>query len=382
MLSHYQIHLMHLRPESITLLALFAFVCEAMVGIPPSVALLCHFFSLRLSDPTQCSGCVSFLAALETAASGIDFGLPPSEAKFKERWLYVDVGVPSPLLSHPTAPAVPSSGWAHEALVSPRLVFVWRRFAYLRALGVTASKVVKEFLLRLIAPLQRHSRRMCALGGREDRMRLQEEDLTPEVLRKVLMILTGDPFPGSIRQGGALLYLCSNKADFVKQMPSFDEWGLHPAGLRGPRENPVVVVALPVAHDGPSSSGGAGRQGPPGAEGATVGMMMPCGTPEAAAPEARPAAAEGVEPRLAAPVAEAPEAPATLHGAGTGGMRQGDAPDAGRIGASSSSQADPCAELLGCFRVDFEALRKRREALGDDYPCRLLKCRKYFPTNE
>ena len=39
-LSHYQIHMLHLSPESITLFSVFAFVCEAMVGIPPSVALL------------------------------------------------------------------------------------------------------------------------------------------------------------------------------------------------------------------------------------------------------------------------------------------------------------------------------------------------------
>ena len=44
-LSHYQIHMMHLGPESITLLSIFAFVCEAMMGIPPSVALPRHFFS-------------------------------------------------------------------------------------------------------------------------------------------------------------------------------------------------------------------------------------------------------------------------------------------------------------------------------------------------
>ena len=118
-LSHYQIRMMHLGSESITLLAVFAFICEAMVGIPPSVALLRHFFSLRLSDPTQCSGCVGFFAVPETAASGIDFGLPPSEARFRERWLYVDVGVPNPLLSHPTSPAVPHSGWDHEMLASP-----------------------------------------------------------------------------------------------------------------------------------------------------------------------------------------------------------------------------------------------------------------------
>ena len=82
--SHYQIHMMHLVPQSITLLSVFAFVYEAMVGIPPSVALLRHFFSMRLSDPSWCSGCVSFQAVPETAASGIDFGLPPSASGFRE----------------------------------------------------------------------------------------------------------------------------------------------------------------------------------------------------------------------------------------------------------------------------------------------------------
>src|SRR3954466_12607973 len=84
-LSHYQIHMMHLGPESIALLSVFAFVCEAMMGIPPSVALLRHFFSLCLVDPTKCSACVSFVAASETAASGIDFGLPLPSAGFRER---------------------------------------------------------------------------------------------------------------------------------------------------------------------------------------------------------------------------------------------------------------------------------------------------------
>ena len=168
----------------------------------------------------------------------------------------------------------------------------------------------------------------------------------------------------------------------MRQMPSFNEWGLHPAGLVGPRENPVRVAALPVARGGPSSSGGAGRQGPPGAEGAAVGITAPRGTPEVAAPEAGPAVTEGVELRSTASMVEAPEAPTTLNGAVSGSVCQGDVPDASHLGASSSPQTDPCAELLGRFRVDFEALRKRREALGVNYPCRLLKRRKYFATDE
>ena len=54
---------------------------------------------------------------------------------------------------------------------------------------MTAPKVVKEFLQRCIAPLQRHSRRMWAFAGHKDRMRLQEEDLAPEVLSTVLRVL-------------------------------------------------------------------------------------------------------------------------------------------------------------------------------------------------
>ena len=151
-------------------------------------------------------------------------------------------------------------------------------------------------------------------------------------------------------------------------MPGLDEWGLRPAGLTGPRENPVMVTALPVPHGGPSSSGGAGRHGPPEAEGA--------------APEARTAAAGGAEPLPTAPVVEAPGPPAILLDEATGGVHQDDAPDAGDLDAPPSSQADLCAQLLGRFCMDFEALWKKREALGDDYPYRLLKRQKYFAIDE
>ena len=77
MLSHYQIHMLHLDPKSAALLPVFAFVCEAMVSIAPSVALLRHFFSLHLTDPRQCSGCLSFQVVAAAAGSGIDFELPP-----------------------------------------------------------------------------------------------------------------------------------------------------------------------------------------------------------------------------------------------------------------------------------------------------------------
>ncbi|KAE8797040.1 hypothetical protein D1007_27826 [Hordeum vulgare] len=54
--SHYEIHALHLDPCSLVLLSAFAFLCEAFVGVTPSVALLRHFFSLELISEVQCSG--------------------------------------------------------------------------------------------------------------------------------------------------------------------------------------------------------------------------------------------------------------------------------------------------------------------------------------
>src|SRR3954465_6045512 len=127
---------------------------------------------------------------------------------------------------------------------------------------------------------------MWAFCGHGDRMRLQEEDLTPAALRKVLLVLTGDPNPGSIRQGGALLYLCQNRGDFVRQMPPFDEWGLRPVGIQGPRETPVVVITLPVGLGESSSSGGAGRQETAGVERAADDVTAPGDALDGAAHEA------------------------------------------------------------------------------------------------
>ena len=112
---------------------------------------------------------------------------------------------------------------------------------------MTTPMVVKEFIRCRIAPLQRHSRQMWTFSGYGDRMRLQAPALPPEARRTMLELLTGDPMPTNLPEEGCLLYCCSNKVEFVKQMPLFDEWGLCPAGLDGPHENPILVVPLPAA---------------------------------------------------------------------------------------------------------------------------------------
>ena len=235
---------------------------------------------------------------------------------------------------------------------------------------MTAPQVVKEFLQRRITPLQRHSRPMWTFSGRQDRMRLQEEDLAPEMLEKVLEVLTGDPSPGSVRHGGALLYLCTNRVELVRQMPRFDEWGLCPAGHVEPRKNPVAAVLPPVARAGLASGFVAGRQVSAGAGGPDVEVMMPCGAPEESSFGAYGAPLEVVADegaRLAAPEAKAPEASAGHQEVAPDRSSQAGAPDVGRPDALAPM---PCAgshvASLGRFCIDFVALHKRKEASGGD----------------
>ena len=144
-------------------------------------------------------------------------------------------------------------------------------------------------------------------------MRLQETELAPETLRMVLEVLAGDPSSGDIWHGGSLLYLCSNRAEFARQMPLFDKWGLRPAGLAGPRENPVAMAPFLAASTDLAPGAGAGRQASLEAGGSGVVVPTPHGVPEASssgACEARPEAVVDGGTQPAAPEVGAPKASA------------------------------------------------------------------------
>ena len=120
--------------------------------------------------------------------------------------MFVDAGVLSPLLQVPAGPAVPNSGWGHQKLTSPRLAPVWARLRRLKDRSVTAPMVVKEFVQRRVAPLQRHSRPMRTFSGNRDPIRLHVPVLPPEALRTVLELLTGDPAPAALLEKTSASY--------------------------------------------------------------------------------------------------------------------------------------------------------------------------------
>ena len=109
--------------------------------------------------------------------------------------------------------------------MSPRLAPVWFRLRRLKDRSVTTPMVVKEFVKRRIAPLQRHSRPMWTLLSSQDHMRFQESGLPLGMRQTVLKVLTGVSLPDDLPGKNCLLYRCKNKDEFAGSTPPFDGWG-------------------------------------------------------------------------------------------------------------------------------------------------------------
>jgi hypothetical protein len=90
-LETYGIQMIHLHPRSVALLAVFAYACEACIGIKPSVAYVRHLFSLWPSGLNQSSGCVSFITIAGTEGDFIDLKWMKKVGDFQSRWLFVDI---------------------------------------------------------------------------------------------------------------------------------------------------------------------------------------------------------------------------------------------------------------------------------------------------
>ena len=134
-LVHYKIHLLHLQPNSIVILAMFAFLCEAFLGVEPSVELFRHFYSLRVTAGEQRSGCVSFRIGDGMASCIIPLVVTKKVEDFRKRWIFMDAREASPHLQIPTGPAVKGSGWEQVKPSGEVLAPLVERMRFLREGG-------------------------------------------------------------------------------------------------------------------------------------------------------------------------------------------------------------------------------------------------------
>nr|XP_045089228.1 uncharacterized protein LOC120973986 [Aegilops tauschii subsp. strangulata] len=122
---------------------------------------------------------------------------------------------------------------------------------------------------------------MWTLLNSQDHMRFQESWIPLGTRQTVLKVLKGVPLQAEMPGKNCLLYRCKNKDEFAASMPSFDEWGLRPIGLVGPRENPIVVAPFFAAGAGLAPCEVAGERAPTGAGRSSPEEHMPNGDPGA-----------------------------------------------------------------------------------------------------
>src|SRR3954465_3761112 len=144
-LRHYNLQALHLHPNSVLLLAIFAYYCEAHVGVQPSVALLRHSFYLRTSkgSPSACAGFIACGSAMAISNPGKRI------EGFQSKWVLVDAGRIHPRLILPTEPLVSSGGWWRAELTDPRVKSMLGKMdADLKPPSMAAAKLTGASLLR------------------------------------------------------------------------------------------------------------------------------------------------------------------------------------------------------------------------------------------
>ncbi|KAI4994433.1 hypothetical protein ZWY2020_034074 [Hordeum vulgare] len=160
---------LHLQPNSVLLLSVFAFYCEAFVGVQPSVALFRHFFSLRLHDDAHFSACVSFVAA---QSGNVLLKAGKKVENFRQRWILMSLKDANPRLEEPQGLPEKTSAWSSANLSYPHAAPVLERFSPdISAKTLTGGMIVKEFLAQRLAPLQAHSKPLWDYHAGGDELR-------------------------------------------------------------------------------------------------------------------------------------------------------------------------------------------------------------------
>jgi hypothetical protein len=230
-------HGIHLHPRSV-----FAYACEAWIGIKPSVAYFCHLFSLRPSGLNQSSGCVSFITTAGTEGDFIDLKWMKKVEDFRSRWFFVDILEESELFHITGVPPVKLTTWASEALPEEALKTLRPWISDLRKAGVTGTMVGVEFVTRSIALLQDHHRSIWVQRAGDD-IRLHISELNADAREEVIRAFFSSASISTIPRGALPIYsLGARETSHVTAwILKFNAWGpflvdgVTPALFRAPR---------------------------------------------------------------------------------------------------------------------------------------------------
>lgn len=97
-LNFYGLSLLHLNPNSIVFLSIFAYLCEAYIGVVHFLDLFRYYYKLRWMEPHRISGCCGFRVRDGMKAEYIPFNCPSSQSSWRSKWFYLHVDELDPVL--------------------------------------------------------------------------------------------------------------------------------------------------------------------------------------------------------------------------------------------------------------------------------------------
>jgi hypothetical protein len=152
LLYYYKLELVHLVPDSITIVLTFIHFCQAYLGISPHFLLWSYLFCVKTTvkrlGPV---GAVMFYMRLGLKTEWIDTDLPDNTAGWRSEWFYIVDQLPG-LPRRTSHKPVKISEWdlglsSHEL---EDLTGVLELVSDMKKLGVTGEAIARSFCRRLI----------------------------------------------------------------------------------------------------------------------------------------------------------------------------------------------------------------------------------------
>lgn len=156
-LEHYGVELVNLAPNSIANISIFAYLCEAYLGIQPNLKLFSYFYRMVMGKSAAKSEAAPGECTLRLhdgkADEYIFMYAKSSWSSWKKYWFYMTVTKDDGLYFAGTR-ASENPKWK-ETVKKTGIVKRWADAIYdLRVRGLTSWHVVKDFTFRQISPLK------------------------------------------------------------------------------------------------------------------------------------------------------------------------------------------------------------------------------------
>lgn len=171
-LEHFGVELVNLVPNSILILSVFVYLCEAYLGIPADLDLFQYFYGMtRL---TGVAGSCSLKLHDGKSKEYIQMFTRSSWLGWKKKWFYWEI-TNEDSLSFAGKPAEKISTWDSTPKDLGRIAPFIQAIIDLKEEGLTRWHVVKDFITRRISPLKKRAHPMWRYLGSKDPTRDYEE---------------------------------------------------------------------------------------------------------------------------------------------------------------------------------------------------------------